>query len=84
MIGGQLQNYDTKSLVLAAESLSYVRTLAFHIYLRQKLKVPIFCCLSLYLSAQSIQCRACSSALCSLEGQIHKYTKIYLTEQAVY
>lgn len=31
MIGDQLQNYDTKSLFLAAESLSHVRTFAFHI-----------------------------------------------------
>lgn len=31
MIGGQLQKYDSKSLFLAAESLSSVSPFAFHI-----------------------------------------------------
>lgn len=50
MIGGELQNCDSKSFFLSAESLSYVRTFAFQIELLQKLKVAIFCCLCLYLS----------------------------------
>lgn len=31
MIGGQLQKHDSKSLILAAESLSFVSPFVFHV-----------------------------------------------------